>query len=695
MLQEAKDLQNSAVTKLVNVLSDSKKEFTFKAPTGSGKTYMMSDFMNRILAVNENIIFIVSTLSKSNLAEQNYISFKELSDNNTFPNLKPFLINSDSSGEGSLYIPTDCNVYVLPRDLYKDTAKLKKEGTFLNFLQTMTDALFDDSKGKIIYLIKDECHIATKNLDDVSGYFSKIINFSATPKLNRKQNPDVEITNLDAESVSLIKKIKTGNEEDTLDDALCKFHEIQGDYINRLAVNPCLIIQISTKEKAEEELKNTIFPSLAKYQDLKWVYITGEDKSCDTNDAGFKKLPVSKWKNYMKLKTSSISVIIFKMVISEGWDIPRACMLYQIRDSKSKQLDEQVMGRVRRNPRLLDFETLDDTAKKLAMTAWIWGIIPETIEGIKPVKLFKNYGIEKSIRIKPTRLQDISALKNFDVNSYIDNLKDKKLGCSSIFELYRNLQKQNNEIQNLCYEYSENFSNWRMFTENLSKIKSTYDAYICDYEKSMVVCNDVSFPCESCYVNNERNITLDDWVWCRCDSENDFSFDSEAERKWAELLKEIRVSSISQSNEDGLGLESGKFLWGKNYPFNSEIKYEYYLNGVHSSYPDFVMKDKNGQIHIFEVKSRNRSSSVNIDEEEYTQKVNALKACYKECSKKTGHIFYLPLMVGPDWQITRFIDGEEENLSESQFISSVKENVEYNNSQGYGTHIAAQSLTKK
>ena len=69
------------------------------------------------------------------------------------------------------------------------------------------------------------------------------------------------------------------------------------------------------------------------------------------------------------------------MVISEGWDIPRACMLYQIRDSKSKQLDEQVMGRVRRNPRLLDFETLDDRAKQLAMTAWIWGIVPDTTGG--------------------------------------------------------------------------------------------------------------------------------------------------------------------------------------------------------------------------------------------------------------------------------------------------------------------------
>ena len=40
--------------------------------------------------------------------------------------------------------------------------------------------------------------------------------------------------------------------------------------------------------------------------------------------------------------------------------------------------------------------------------------------------------------------QDISTLKSFDVNSFINNLKDKQLGNSSIFELYRNLQKQNN-----------------------------------------------------------------------------------------------------------------------------------------------------------------------------------------------------------------------------------------------------------
>ena len=165
MLQEAKDLQNSAVTRLVSVLSQGKKEYTFKAPTGSGKTYMMADFMNRILATRNNVVFLVSSLSKSELAEQNYNSFCTLAQNGTFPKLNPYLINSETSGEGSLYIPTDYNVYVLPRDLYKDKSKLKEEGTFLNFLQTTTgDLLSGGTAGKSIFIIKDEISLKSKKM---------------------------------------------------------------------------------------------------------------------------------------------------------------------------------------------------------------------------------------------------------------------------------------------------------------------------------------------------------------------------------------------------------------------------------------------------------------------------------------------------------------------------------------------------
>ncbi len=47
--------------------------------------------MNRIIPENKNVIFIVSTLSKLNLTEQNYESFKNLNENGTFKILRLFI----------------------------------------------------------------------------------------------------------------------------------------------------------------------------------------------------------------------------------------------------------------------------------------------------------------------------------------------------------------------------------------------------------------------------------------------------------------------------------------------------------------------------------------------------------------------------------------------------------------------------
>lgn len=675
MLQEAKDLQNRAVSQMVAMLSQGRKEYTVKAPTGSGKTYMMADFMNRILAANNNVVFLVSSLSKSELAEQNYNSFCDLSGNGTFPHINPYLINSESSGEGSLHIPTDYNVYVLPRDLYKDKSRLKEEGVFLNFLQTTVGDIFNGgTAGKTIYVIKDECHIATSNLDELMNYFTVVINFSATPKLSRRQIPDVEITNTSAEEAKLIKHVDFQSETDSLDVALDKFEEIKVDYTNKLQVNPCFIIQISNKDKAEEELKNTIFPTLnnTKHQDLKWVYITGEksNKGCQTNDSGLNKLPVSRWKDYMKGTESSISVIIFKMVISEGWDIPRACMLYQVRDTQSKQLDEQVMGRVRRNPRLLDFESLPKDAQELASTAWIWGIKPKDANFPKQISLFRNYDIEKEVLVSPTKLKVESICNDIDVASILAK-KQNKLTGGNIFEMYRNLYQYENEIQDMCYDYADSYEKWRLFVENIGEIKKKYHSYVTDYDKSMVVCEPVSFPYGSCYNETEKTLTLDDWVWYRKEGDaisDEFAFDSEAEKKWAEILKDIRQSSIQPTSL----MQDNKFLWGKNFPLNSEIKFEYFSDGIHSSYPDFVMKDKKGIIHIFEVKSVNKSSSLNISQEEYETKVRSLKDCYKACSKKTNHLFYLPILEGSTWKITKFEKGVEKNIDKQTFVKELQ-----------------------
>ena len=69
MLIEARELQDRAVRQLLQVVKDRTaqgiKEITFKAPTGSGKTFMMADFCNRILNEQDDVIFLISSLLSS------------------------------------------------------------------------------------------------------------------------------------------------------------------------------------------------------------------------------------------------------------------------------------------------------------------------------------------------------------------------------------------------------------------------------------------------------------------------------------------------------------------------------------------------------------------------------------------------------------------------------------------------------
>lgn len=673
MLQEVIDLQQKAVDKLFRLACLGKKDITFRAPTGSGKTRMMADFMNRMLSVRKDCIFLVSSLSKGELARQNYETFAECSEKGIFKNLSPYLINTELSSEEGLFIPEDHNVYVLPRDLYKKGSRLS-QGAWNNFICRMTDELF--GQGKKILLIKDECHQATNNLDELSGFFEQTINFSATPKLKKGQTIDVEITDTEAENARLIKEVVYGDDNDTVEDAIIKFEKIKKDYIS-LGVNPCLIIQISNEKKAEEEwLKIKDILDKVQHQGLKWMVIVNKTKNkktvleCDTNDSVKKRLKMERWKDYAKGSSSTIDILVFKLVISEGWDIPRACMLYQVRDTQSKQLDEQVIGRVRRNPRLTDFETLSDEQQRLAMTAWVWGIRPkEEIQKKKEIVLKDNDNIRQNIIIRTTKLKSFSEKVSFDVDTFLDTTPDR-VTHNSIFSLYTDLMKSENEIANDCYRYaSNNVGSWLKYIENIGVIKKKYNEYICNYDDSMIEGEEKSFPLSSIYLETEHLCDIDDWVWCRKDSNATFSFDSDAERKWASFL-----SQVTQKEGDTVIIDGEDVcLWGKNFPFHSEIKYEYYANGIHNSYPDFIMKDKKGKIHIFEVKSVNASKKQDIDEEEYKNKIRNLKECYKACSKKlSNHIFYLPILQGNDWQIFKYENGEEETLTKNSFKESLK-----------------------
>ena len=179
---------------------------------------------------------------------------------------------------------------------------------------------------------------------------------------------------------------------------------------------------------------------------------------------------------------------------------------------------------------------------------------------------------------------------------------------TSIFELHKKLSRVPSDLQSLCYEYSRgDIQRWYKFVENIDKVKAKYDNYICDYDKSVVVDKEVTFPVTSSFIETTHEEQGLNWVWSRKDGKNKFAFDSYAEKEWAAKLRELAYKRkyISELEMPGVDEDDELFLWGKNYPLNSEIKYEYYANGIHASYPDFVMKDKLGRIHIFEVKSVN------------------------------------------------------------------------------------------
>lgn len=693
MLQEAKELQLKAVEALVKV-AEVKDRITFKAPTGSGKTFMMALFMERILEHNKDVIFIVSSLSKAKLAKQNYEKFKSYYDSGLLRLLDPYLIQSYDKGkvEGALFIPDTHNVYVLPQLLYKQkNSILKEQQVLLKLLIALKSA------NKKIYLIKDECHIATNNLDKLNDYFFKIINISATPKIS---NVDVEISEIDAITSHLIKKVEYKDNNYTADDlydggplysslesSLDKLLELRKQY-QKFNIKPCMIIQISNEKLAESQLaiiKRLL--STAKFKDLKWISTADNPSLCDTNDQLIKSSP-DKWEKYAVRNDSLIDIIIFKMKITEGWDIPRACMLFQIRDSQSDQLDEQVIGRIRRNPLLLNFEKVeapDDI--KLLTTAYVWGVrkqnqdkksVEVELKGKTPDELanIKNE-IQQEFKLKVTKLLDKIETIKIGVNIREElNKAPEPIARKSIFELYEEFEKSSNKVQNECYNYidenrSEPYKAYFRFVNNLDFIKKKITDKLKDYSNSIEIVKDchgealeVSLPFSSMYVKNkDYPRDIEHYIWKNKGQDITFYFDSDAERNWLyKLMHEgYKIKEISLSDTQQV------YLIGKNYLPNSDIKYEYYNeDGRHFSYPDFVMKSQKNEYFLFEVKSLNCSAALNIDSEDYTQKVVSLKALYQAVSSKIDDYFCIPIMSGDSWTISCFYKGACYELDEEQ-----------------------------
>jgi type III restriction enzyme len=402
---------------------------------------------------------------------------------------------------------------------------------------------------------------------------------------------------------------------------------------------------------------------------IKWMYMCDDLRQWDTNDK-IKLINKNRWKDewkhIAKLPNSQIDVIIFKMVITEGWDIRRANMLFQIRETDSETLTEQVIGRIRRNPILLNWSSYSEQQQEIAMQSYVWGQVKDKDREFKRIKSVDNPKIEVLTTVLDN-LENVYKKQRFELDKFIS---DKTLtNVNTIFELYGRWSFVEDDTFKMTWEHIKTYDDWIKFSNFIQEIDYKNKELLKDYGQSIKTSKKVGLPEESYFEilkigpNNMQfgpcdiDIINDKFGW-KIISDNDdidFFFDSQAEREFANKIKRV-----------------GKKVWAKNFYPNSHISFEYINVTKKKSFPDFILLGKNGHYHIFEVKSFNESRTHNIDPEEYNEKVMALREFYKELAGVTNYTFYIPIRYKDDWVVYKYQKGNEEWRNIGEIIESIE-----------------------
>ncbi|WP_180336901.1 DEAD/DEAH box helicase [Mycoplasmopsis pullorum] len=377
-------VQEKAVNEIVSCFNSlNKSKVIFKAPTGAGKTFMISNVIDRIISQSngKRLIFVLATISDSELPKQletqitKYLPYL----NNKFE-IK-HIASPSSSKTGNKVKDYSANIPIMHNGglLIFGLASFGKGRIFTEegILDTFLDNIKNSIDTELIY-IRDEAHIANvkKENKEEKEYTQKAnhklkeaarfyIEMTATPK-NVDDSIIVEITEkeLKEDSTKLLKERLVYNEgineleeneienQDLLEKACEKFKEIKKAYVDKnnkyglKEINPAMLIQVENKSKQnQEEFEkriNEIKAVLNKYH-LNWVTYFSDDKK---DSSGREEISLEK----ISKNNSDVDVIIFKVGPSVGWDIPRACLLVQLRNVSSETLSIQTVGRIKRNP---------------------------------------------------------------------------------------------------------------------------------------------------------------------------------------------------------------------------------------------------------------------------------------------------------------------------------------------------------
>jgi len=337
------------------------KKLVFKAPTGSGKTIMMAEFLKQLVDdrdIKQSLGFIWTAPRQLHIQSrkklENYFEtsralkcsfFEDLDDRKINENEILFFNWESVNRADNIYIRDNEQDF----NLSKVLERTKEEGR------------------EIILIIDEAHHHATSEISQ--GLIAMIgpkltIEVSATPVL---KDPDdmVSVAIEEVKREGMIKKgiilnddfinfikhgkiqtqkLSGGSEELVIDAAMRKRQELVEAYKKEgVNVNPLVLIQLPDRktsledrirERVESILKNKYKISTEKENNKLAIWLSGEH---------INKEEVEKPDNY-------VEVLLFKQAIALGWDCPRAQILVLFREWHSPIFSIQTVGRIMRMP---------------------------------------------------------------------------------------------------------------------------------------------------------------------------------------------------------------------------------------------------------------------------------------------------------------------------------------------------------
>lgn len=350
--------QKKYINKLANtakeLLNDEYRDsatIVFKAPTGSGKTYMVSQALTQIVKDNLNMEFSFIWISVNNLHEQSLNSLSRYFEDER---LLDCITNTDLNDNA---IEQNQIMFINWESINKENSLFRVDNEQNWNLKTVIENTKDN--GKTIVLLIDESHRnastdKSKELIDIINP-QLIIEITATPKNTSGTLIDIPLKEVIEEGM-IKREVHINDEkssvvksnEDILRLALRKRTQLQTAYRSLgKDINPLLLIQIPNKRindiiNPEDEIIGYLSDQGLTIQNGKVAIWLSEDR---------------RNKEDIELNNSPVEVLIFKEAIALGWDCPRASVLFLQREWNNEryEFNIQTLGRIMRMPEQMHY----------------------------------------------------------------------------------------------------------------------------------------------------------------------------------------------------------------------------------------------------------------------------------------------------------------------------------------------------